>query len=39
MKKTYKAFILAALLGTGACNKDNNYLDIQPKSARLFGPR
>jgi hypothetical protein len=40
MKKTYKAFILAALLGTGACNKDNDYLDVQPKQVipteRLF---
>ncbi|WP_158828602.1 RagB/SusD family nutrient uptake outer membrane protein [Mucilaginibacter lacusdianchii] len=32
MKKTYKAFILAAMLGTGACNKDSDYLDVQPKN-------
>ena len=31
MKKTYKAFIIAALLSTGACKKDSEYLDVPPK--------
>ncbi|MBS7562794.1 RagB/SusD family nutrient uptake outer membrane protein [Mucilaginibacter sp. Bleaf8] len=31
MKKTYKAFILAALLSTGACKKDKEYLDVRPR--------
>jgi hypothetical protein len=31
MKKVYKAIMLATLLTTGACRKDNDYLDVQPK--------
>lgn len=31
MKQIYKAFIITALLSTGACKKDSDYLDIPPK--------